>query len=225
MRPITPIVLSVIAHLCALVAVGGVSHGIYNNKQDKPVMIELTSLVINEQPAHKKVSATASGCVRPPRHIQEKTGQPDALTEQAKDTAGSVHTMEPETGNSAVSVPASSVSESSFTKSNGNNEMQTAIVTEELRKKYTAEHFRYIGNLISQHTVYPADAQEQGLEGIVYVQFEVKSDGTVGAISVTASSGSDILDRDAIATVQRSSPFPQPPVHVALSFPLKYSLR
>jgi len=95
---------------------------------------------------------------------------------------------------------------------------------EETRKRYTAENFRYIGELIGKHTVYPRAAEEMEISGTAIVQFNVKADGSVGQVILTASSGSRILDTNAMATILRSGPFPRPAIPVSLTFPVRYSL-
>jgi protein TonB len=50
---------------------------------------------------------------------------------------------------------------------------------------------------------YPETARRAGAEGISFLRFEIKEDGTVGRITVEKSAGHGDLDRAAIAAVQR----------------------
>jgi protein TonB len=61
---------------------------------------------------------------------------------------------------------------------------------------------------------YPPWAKKQGFEGIVHITFVVLSNGEVKDITVRHSSGFKILDREAIATIKRASPFPLIPKNI-----------
>jgi protein TonB len=54
---------------------------------------------------------------------------------------------------------------------------------------------------------YPRWARKQEFEGISYIIFTLLSNGIVSDMKVVHSSGFDILDKEAISTVKRASPF------------------
>jgi protein TonB len=58
---------------------------------------------------------------------------------------------------------------------------------------------------------YPSEARSGRLNGVVQVRFVVGSSGDVGSVGLAASSGSPILDKAALATVNRAAPFPPIP--------------
>jgi len=58
---------------------------------------------------------------------------------------------------------------------------------------------------------YPSAAKRKRLSGNVHVSFSVDSSGRASGIRVSRSSGSPILDKAAIETVRRASPFPKIP--------------
>ncbi len=64
---------------------------------------------------------------------------------------------------------------------------------------------------------YPEWAKEQGIEGVAYLRFIVLANGNGQEIRLVHSSGSKILDQEALATVKRASPFPPLPEEVASS--------
>ena len=77
---------------------------------------------------------------------------------------------------------------------------------------------------------YPAEAQSRGEQGVAQVAFSVDRGGGVHNARVVRSSGSSILDRDALAWLDRAQPLPPPPVEmpgaqIPLSVPLRYNLR
>jgi periplasmic protein TonB len=58
-----------------------------------------------------------------------------------------------------------------------------------------------IGSCSSTLNNYPAEAREQGLEGVVKVKVQVLADGSVGSASIVKSSGHSILDESVLANV------------------------
>jgi periplasmic protein TonB len=81
---------------------------------------------------------------------------------------------------------------------------------------------------IERHKRYPEDAR--GDHGVVQVAFGVDRSGGVHHARVAASSGSSVLDRDAIAWLERSQPLPPPPPEmggamISITVPLRYNYR
>jgi len=60
---------------------------------------------------------------------------------------------------------------------------------------------------IEQCKKYPRWAKRQGFEGIVHLSFTILANGEAKNIRVVQPSQFDILNREAIATVNRASPF------------------
>lgn len=58
---------------------------------------------------------------------------------------------------------------------------------------------------------YPLWAKRQRIEGVSYLIFTLLSDGTVQDIRIVRASGFDILDKEAVSTVKRASPFKRIP--------------
>ncbi len=77
-----------------------------------------------------------------------------------------------------------------------------------------AEHRDYLGALataIAHNRHYPRLSRRRGEEGRVVVGFHIAADGRLEAVRVLESSGRPRLDRAAVQTVQRTSPFRPPP--------------
>lgn len=53
--------------------------------------------------------------------------------------------------------------------------------------------------------IYPVEARVHGIEGVVLLRMEIRSDGTVGNVELVKSSNFSILDRAAIETVRKWS--------------------
>ena len=65
---------------------------------------------------------------------------------------------------------------------------------------------------------YPNWAKRQGIEGTVHLRFTILSNGQVQDIKIVRSSGFNILDKEAISTIQRARPFPPIPPELRTSF-------
>ncbi len=69
---------------------------------------------------------------------------------------------------------------------------------------------QFMGDLYRALTAaqfYPEEAKEQELEGRVIVRFTVKSNGQVENLEIIQSSGHDVLDKAALETINKASPF------------------
>src|SRR4029450_3022503 len=58
---------------------------------------------------------------------------------------------------------------------------------------------------------YPSLARQQEIEGSVRVSFSIEPSGEVSELRLLGSSGSPILDEEALATVKRAAPLPYYP--------------
>lgn len=93
------------------------------------------------------------------------------------------------------------------------------------QKRYLKEHFFFIRDIIIKNLSYPSTARRMGWEGKVLVSFVINNDGFVSDIKIVESSGFGILDKNAVETVKKASPFPRPPVRAELVMPVVYELR
>lgn len=95
---------------------------------------------------------------------------------------------------------------------------------EEGKTRYLKRHFSYIRDMIQRNLTYPRIAREMGWEGKVTVSFIVSESGYVDGIKITESSGFGVLDKNAVETIKKVSPFPRPPVKAELIIPIVYRL-
>lgn len=91
-------------------------------------------------------------------------------------------------------------------------------------ERYRKEHFAYIRELIARRLEYPPLARRMKWQGKTVVTFTIAADGTARAIRVTGTSGYPVLDSRAVATVERASPFPKPPVAAEIVVPVTFIL-
>ncbi|MFZ5906757.1 MAG: energy transducer TonB family protein [Nitrospirota bacterium] len=90
---------------------------------------------------------------------------------------------------------------------------------------FLKKHFLSIREIIQRNTLYPVLARRMGWEGKVIISFLLMPDGKVLDIRITKSSGHEILDRNAVETIKRVSPFPPPPLKAEITVPVVYALR
>lgn len=64
---------------------------------------------------------------------------------------------------------------------------------------------------LDQAKRYPWRAMLRGMEGTVHLNFQIGFGGMAGEIRLARSSGWEVLDQEAVATVRRASPFPSIP--------------
>jgi periplasmic protein TonB len=81
-------------------------------------------------------------------------------------------------------------------------------------KRMQAAWEQRMGKHLERYRRYPESARKLGLKGSPTVRFFLDREGQVTLAEVTESSGSPILDQEALATVRRASPWPVPPSDV-----------
>jgi protein TonB len=88
---------------------------------------------------------------------------------------------------------------------------------------------RQVVGLLERHKRYPRTAQARGEEGTVHLAFSLDRQGRVTASRILRSSGSAVLDNEALQMVRRAQPFPRPPAdmtgaQINLTVPITYRL-
>ncbi|GEM_PF-4054873 len=79
-----------------------------------------------------------------------------------------------------------------------------------------------IRNKIEQAKKYPPLARLRKIEGVVHVSFVIMPNGNLSEVKLLQSSGSPILDEEALATLRRAEPFPYYPKSIQIS--LRFNL-
>lgn len=82
---------------------------------------------------------------------------------------------------------------------------------------------------IKQYQQYPRAAKRRRLESTVTVTFRVDRQGNVLSQSIVEGSGYEILDREALATIDRANPMPPVPADITtstviLNIPIRFEL-
>ena len=83
---------------------------------------------------------------------------------------------------------------------------------------------------IERHKHYPEAALTRGEHGVAQVAFSIDRSGRLHDARIVRSSGSKLLDRDALAWLRRSQPLPPPPpelrgARIPVVVPLRYDIR
>lgn len=92
------------------------------------------------------------------------------------------------------------------------------------KEQYIKANLSFIRDAVERETRYPDMARRMGWEGKVILTFIVCTDGLVEDIRVIKSCGFKALDKNAINTIKRCSPFPQPPIRAEVTLPITYRL-
>ena len=77
---------------------------------------------------------------------------------------------------------------------------------------------------------YPSEARARGEQGVAQLAFSVDRHGGVHDARIVRSSGSELLDRETLAMVERAQPLPPPPpelpgTQIAIVVPIRYNIR
>ena len=68
-----------------------------------------------------------------------------------------------------------------------------------------------VATKIVAQQVYPRVAQMRGQQGTAKVRLSINAAGAVESVELATSSGSPVLDREAMDLVRRAGPYPAPP--------------
>lgn len=77
---------------------------------------------------------------------------------------------------------------------------------------------------------YPSEARVRGEQGVAQLAFSIDRHGGVHHARIMHSSGSELLDRETLALVERAQPLPPPPAElagaeIAIVVPIRYNIR
>jgi TonB family protein len=75
-------------------------------------------------------------------------------------------------------------------------------------------YYDLLSTLIARFAVYPEDARIKRIEGVAYVSFLLRQNGSLGDVLLRQSSGNGLLDRSALSAVQNAAPFPPLPIEL-----------
>lgn len=122
----------------------------------------------------------------------------------------------------------------------GNNSESSSVFSKEqikekidiiaLEQEQMLRYQDMVKQKIEEARRYPLWARKQSIEGIVYINFIVLSNGLSQDIKIIRSAGSKSLDEEAVETIKRANPFPPIPkeintaqvqMEVAIVFSLK----
>ncbi len=83
---------------------------------------------------------------------------------------------------------------------------------------------------LNRHKRYPTEARSRHVQGVTKVEFKIDGTGKLVHAEIVKGSGSKLLDDEALAVLERASPFPAPPdrspgetIHLAL--PIEFNIR
>ena len=85
---------------------------------------------------------------------------------------------------------------------------------------------RKVTQLITANYSYPRSAQLRGEQGSAKIKIAISATGKVLAVNLVQSSGSAILDREAVRIPMKVASFPPPPTHasIELTYPITFKI-
>ena len=89
------------------------------------------------------------------------------------------------------------------------------------------KYLYYVRDRLQENLAYPLMAKRLQIEGTVVVRFIIEENGSVNedTIKIVKSSGSKILDKQAIITVKNSIPFKPPPEgRIVIEIPVVFEI-
>lgn len=153
-----------------------------------------------------------------PPSVDEAFGDPpppmDSLTATAGAGAFTVAAGEPDgaPGGRAGGTPGGTVGAGGSVVSAG-----TAVDDGSARRRARDAYKRELERFLREHMTYPRAAARERLEGRVELALRIGSDGSLLGVRVSSSSGSDLLDREAMETTRDAGVLPAPPAPCALA--------
>ncbi len=85
---------------------------------------------------------------------------------------------------------------------------------------------KQVTKMVAANFSYPRSAQLRGDEGRATIRVDVAPNGNVTAVTLTKSSGSPILDREAVRIVQKLGHLPSPPAGTkTITLPIDFRLQ
>lgn len=172
---------------------------------------------VSEKPVVKQPAIKQIVPIKNKKKKVVQNNQKDSASEPA---------VEPETSQTAA--PPTPLDEQELTSrvpvSPVKEQVSAQNSTPTLKENYIRANFSYILETVQSNINYPNIALKMGWAGKVVVTFTIYPDGRVEDIRVTESCGFRALDKSAIKTIERSAPFPKPPVRAEISIPISYKL-
>ncbi len=88
------------------------------------------------------------------------------------------------------------------------------------------EFYRKVQEAIRKKHHYPRLAKIRELQGVVYVEFILNTDGSIEGLKVYQTNTGDILNQQALKTIREAyKNFPLPPKRVRLKIPIEYEMQ
>ncbi len=85
---------------------------------------------------------------------------------------------------------------------------------------------KQVSNLVAANFSYPRSAVVRGDEGKALIRVNVAPNGSITSVTLAKSTGSPILDREAVRIVQKIARFPAPPAGTnSVSLPIIFQIK
>lgn len=111
---------------------------------------------------------------------------------------------------------------------NGNSEFEQrpqAVGHQSNQTDLINAYISMLTKLVNSHLIYPKEVRKKRLEGVSQVSFVVTASGEIkpGSLQIKKSSGSAVLDSNALKTILSLAPFQRPPRELTISFGIEFA--
>ncbi len=161
----------------------------------KPVEAETLKQNMPEEFSPIQGSAEAENLAGAPKHVEELKPEDEVVLKKSPPPKQEIASIDQAASGGPVGVAAGQ-----------GGEKEDAIGEAEL-----SSYSGLIAAHLRRHKRYPREAERKRIQGIVRIHFSVGEKGEILGAEIVASSGSPLLDDEALAMVSRAQPFPPLP--------------
>lgn len=168
----------------------------------------------NSNEVQKKSSKNFRGIEKSKTVQAEKAENNDALKLRQKDSPTPAEVKGNGNSPSSANTASGLGNGAGLGKGNGEGEGQGSA---------SASILGLIRRKIEQAKRYPVLAKARKIQGVAVLSFSINASGGVESLHLVKSSGSELLDEEALATVKRASPLPyySLPIQISIKFSLE----
>lgn len=208
--------ISLLLHALLATPILGLRWFSHTPPHQQQLVLDLDGLINTRQteaqnkPQEKPISPTQR------KSVQQPTPQPEKSMHESPVPVAETTEQNREHPNEATPLLATPHGEE--------NRIQQTIQAKETDEERLRKYLINLRKAIISHLAYPAEARQNGLVGSTVICFTLTESGEIlpNTLVVHRSSGSPLLDANAIKAAQAAVPFPAPPrqmdVKIGLSF-------
>lgn len=196
-----------------------------NAKQPIPLQTKPITISLYEEPKKEEPSPQPKKIEKKQKIVQKKQTlrQSKAQVEPKQAITEPIKTSTQTQAQTQTKTQTSQIASEAQQRQTIPNSAATPDQNSDEIKKYLSK----VREKLQKNLEYPHFAKKAGIEGIATVHFCIKADGSLSihSLKIIKSSGSSVLDKQALQTVENSAPFTAPPKgEIEVSLPVSFVL-